>query len=215
MVDFNKLIDSHLARGVYSKKPGRYYPSEIGGCIRKVWYSYKNPKPTDTDLIRIFQAGNMLHEFVEEVIKSEKNPHIKLLGAEVPIKIKTPDFLISGRIDNLILAKIDNKVVLVEVKSCKYLPKELRKEHEMQLQLYMHGSGVEDGLLLYIQKDNLQTISFEIKYSKEKAEKIIDRFYTLHLSLLENNIPEAEAKNSEDKKWMCNNCPWKEECWKK
>ena len=29
MVDFNKLIDNHLARGLSYKKLGRYYPSEI------------------------------------------------------------------------------------------------------------------------------------------------------------------------------------------
>ena len=213
MVDFNKLIDSHLSRGHSYKKIGRYYPSEIGGCLRKTWYSYKDPKPIDTSLIRIFEAGNMLHEFVAEVIKSEKNPEIELLQTEMPVKLEHRDFLISGRIDNLILVKIENKKVLVEVKSCKYLPRELKKEHEMQLQLYMHASKVYDGILLYVQKDNLQTKWFNISYNKEKITKILERFQSLHLSLTENKIPEAEAKHDEEMAWLCDRCPWQEKCW--
>ena len=213
MVDFNELIDTYLARRMSRKTQGRYYPSEIGSCLRKTWYSYKQPKATETALIRIFEAGNMLHEFIEEVLKSEKNPNVELLGTEIPIKLYHKDFLISGRIDNLILVKIENKKFLVEVKSCKFLPKEFRKEHETQLQLYMHALEVSDGIILYIQKDNLQTKSFEIKHTPEKASQILERFESIHDSLTKNQIPEAEAKHDENKVWLCNNCPWKEECW--
>jgi len=213
MIDFNKLIDNHLEREISHKQIGKYYPSEIGGCLRKTWYSYKKPKPTETKLIRIFQAGDMLHEFIEEVIISEKNPEVELLEAEFPIKIQEKDFTISGRIDSIILTKIENRKVLVEVKSCKYLPKEFRTEHEMQLQLYMHATSVRDGIILYIQKDNLQTIWFEIPYDKEKIEKALERFHVLHTSLIEDKIPEAEAKHDEDKVWLCEKCSWKNECW--
>lgn len=215
MIDFNKLIDSHLERERHPKKIGRYYPSEIGSCIRKTWYSYKQPKPTDTSLVRIFEAGNMLHDFIDEVIRSEKNPEVKLLESEMPIKLEQEDFVISGRIDNLILIKLKDKKVLVEVKSCKFLPKDFKKEHEMQLQLYMSATDVHDGMILYIQKDNLQAIWFNIEYDKDKAEKILERFQFLHDSLKQDNIPEAEAKHDSDKDWMCDNCPWKKECWER
>tara|TARA_Y100000310_G_C20485312_1_gene716601 strand:+ start:96 stop:767 length:672 start_codon:yes stop_codon:yes gene_type:complete len=213
MVDFNKLIDSYLARSFYRKSMGRYYPSEIGSCLRKTWYSYKDPKPTEKSLMRIFESGNILHRFIENVMKSEKNPEIELLGTEIPVKLDQGDFLISGRIDNLILAKIENKKFLIEIKSCKYLPKDFRKEHEMQLQLYMKSTGVHNGILLYIQKDNLETKWFNINYNDEIAEKIIKRFQELHESLKWNKIPEQEAKNDEEKVWLCERCPWKEECW--
>ena len=213
MIDFNKLIDSFLSREISRKSIGRYYPSEIGGCLRKTWYSYKQPKPADTALIKVFHAGNMLHEFVGEVMKSEKNPNIELLQSEIPVKLQEKDFLISGRIDDLILAKIENKEVLVEIKSCKYLPREFKSENEMQLQLYMRAIGVHNGLLLYIQKDNLETREFEIVYDEEKAEKIIERFKKLHLFLTEDKLPKAEAKHDQDKIWLCERCPWKKECW--
>ena len=213
MVDFNRLIDTHLSRELCLKRIGRYYPSEIGNCMRKVWYSYKSPRQTDTALLRIFEAGNMLHEFVADVIRSEKNPEIELLQTEMPIKLELDNFLISGRIDNLILVRLENKKVLVEVKSCKFLPKESRKEHESQLQLYMEATGVHDGIILYIQKDNLQTAWFEVRYNNEEIKRILERFNNLHESLVENKMPEAEAKNNPDMIWLCEKCPWKEECW--
>ena len=215
MVDFDKLIDTHLARATSKKSIGRYYPSEIGTCLRKTWYSYTKPKATDTKMLRIFEAGNKLHEFIEEVLESEKNPEVELLEKELPLRLEYKDFLISGRIDNLILVRIENKEFLVEVKSCKYLPKEFRKEHESQLQFYMHALGIHDGILLYVQKDNLETVAFEIQYDKEKAQQILKRFEALNKALKENEIPEAEARHDEEKIWLCERCQWKEECWKR
>ena len=216
MIDFNTLIDKHLEREFRVKQIGRYYPSEIAGCMRKTWYSYKNPKQTDVKLTRIFEAGNMLHEFITDVIKSEKNKEIELINSEMPIQIKTKDFVISGRIDNLVLIKLcedeNCKEVLVEVKSTKFLPKEAKKEHEMQLQLYMRATGINNGILLYIQKDNLETASFDVVYNEELGDKIIERFEKLHESLTQDKLPEPEAKLEQEKNWMCNYCAYKQEC---
>jgi len=212
MIDFNKLIDNYLVKELKPKSIGRYYPSEVGGCLRKTWFSYKAPKETDTALTRIFQAGNMLHDFITDVLKSEKNEEIELLDSEIPIKIEQSDFVISGRIDNLVLVKINDEQYLIEVKSTRFLPEQAAEAHEMQLQLYMHATGIHQGIILYIQKDNLQTDWFNVKYNSETVNKILDRFQKLHESLITDKIPEAEARKNSEKKWMCKNCPYLEEC---
>lgn len=216
MIDFNKLIDNHLAREYWPKPIGRYYPSEIGGCMRKIWFSYKKPKQADVKLARIFEAGNMLHEFITEVIKSEKNKEVELVRSELPIEIKAKEFTVFGRIDNLVLVKVldesEAKQVLVEVKSTKYLPKEHGQDHEMQLQLYLRAMGVEDGIILYIRKDDLETRGFPVKHDKRTSDRIMERFEELHRLLIQNRIPKAEAKQNKDKEWMCAYCAWKEEC---
>jgi hypothetical protein len=212
MIDFNKLIDRHLIREHKPKQVGRYYPSEIGSCIKKVWFTYKKPKEVKAELLRIFEAGNMLHEFISEVIKSEKNPEVELLKEEMPIQIKEKEFIISGRIDNLVLVKIDNKKVLVEVKSTKYLKEKPNEEHGMQLQFYMHATGIHDGILLYIQKDNLQTNWFEIPYDKKKAETVLKRFKLLDKCLKLNEMPPADAKFNPNMEWMCDYCDYRQEC---
>lgn len=211
-MDFGVLIDNFLKRDFKAKQIGRYYPSEVGGCLRKTWFSYKKPKQVDPDLRKIFEAGNRMHNFVVEVLESDKNKDVELLDSEIPIKIEEEGFIISGRIDDLILIKIENKKILVEVKSTKYLPEKPREAHIMQLQLYMHATGLYNGALLYIQKDNLKSAWFDIDYNKELVDKIIERFRLLHQSLINGQIPEAEAKSNDNLNWMCKNCNYAEEC---
>ena len=211
-IDFNKLVDQYLLQEYKPKQVGRYYPSEIGGCIRKTWFSYKKPKQVKAELLRIFEAGNMLHEFISGVIRSEKNPEVELLEEEMPIKIEEKEFIISGRVDNLILVKISDEKILVEVKSTKMLPEYYNKQHEMQLQLYMHATDVHNGMILYIQKDNLKTKWFDIDYNNKITQKIVEKFGVLDKSLKQDKMPEAEAKLNSEISWMCRYCDYKEDC---
>ena len=212
MIDFNKLIDNYFQRSKREKTIGRYYPSEIGGCLRKTYFSYKIPKEIDKDTIKIFEAGNNLHELVSNIFKSKKNQDIELLEEEMPFKQDEGEFIISGRIDNLILAKEQNKKILIEVKSTKFLPSEAKQDHISQLQLYMHNTNIHDGTILYIQKDNLQAKSFDFPYDKNQAEEIIKRFHGLHHCLKQNILPPAESKLIPEKSWACDYCEYKNEC---
>jgi len=216
MIDFDDLIHNFLKRELNEKKIGKYYPSECGNCIRKSWYSYKTPKETDKDLIKIFQAGNLIHEFIVDVLKSEKNPEITLIGSEVPFKIELDELIVSGRIDNIIKVELDNKIFLVEVKSASSInfvdvPSE---SHVMQLQLYMHQQNIHNGLILYIEKNTLKTKVFEIKYDFNIIEEALNRFKALHRFLVLDELPDPEARIEKDMNWQCKNCSYKEECYK-
>lgn len=215
-VDFNKLIENHLFRENKPKTIGRYYPSEIGSCLRKVWYSYLQPRPTEMDLIKVFEVGNILHDFIAEVMRSEKNPHIQLISSEYPFKLEMQGFTISGRIDDLLLVKESNKTFLVEVKSTASLaytdaPK---MSHMMQLQLYMHVLKYHDGFVLYIEKNTLKCKAFEVKYDERIAAEALNRFMKLHKFLTEKELPPPEARLKSEMSWMCRNCEWRDDCWK-
>ena len=173
MIDFNSMIDAHLKREHRPKGIGRYYPSEIGMCMRKTWYSYKFPTEVKPDLIKIFEVGNILHDFVVDVLRSEKTPDVKLLKYEFPFEEKLEDFTISGRIDDLILLKVSGKEVLVEVKSTGNIDfvREAMPHNIIQLQLYMHLLKIYNGIVLYIDKRNLQSKVFEIQYSEERGDE--------------------------------------------
>jgi hypothetical protein len=215
MIDFNKMIDNHLKKENRPKGIGRYYPSEVGLCMRKTWYSYKYPQEIEPDLLKVFEVGNIMHDFVVEVLKSEKNPDVQLLKSEFPFHQEVDDFVISGRIDNLILLKVQNKNILVEVKSTGNIDfvGEAAPHNIKQLQLYMHAMDVHDGILLYIDKRNLRSKVFTIPYSKEEAEKIIERFRLLHKHLLSDAIPEPEARTDRKTMWMCKFCEHKSRCY--
>ena len=214
MIDFDKMVDNFLKRESRPKAIGRYYPSEIGSCLRKVWYSYKHPKETDVELIKIFELGNMIHDFVSKVIESDKNPHVELLEKELPLQKDMKDFVISGRLDDLLLLKEDGKKVLVEVKSTKSIDftAEASRSHAMQLQLYMHITGVHDGIVLYVDKNNLKSKAFEINYDPEQAEEIFKRFIELNLCLVSEQLPLDEAKREPALMWMCRYCEYVDKC---
>jgi CRISPR/Cas system-associated exonuclease Cas4 (RecB family) len=216
MIDFDQLITNHLTKESYPKKVGVYYPSAIGTCMRKYWYSYKYPQDIRPETQKVFHMGNVLHDFVVEVLKSERNPDVELLQSELPVKTEHGGFLISGRIDDVIVIKSKGKTILVEVKSLKDIKWQQKpsRHHVIQLQFYMYASGIHNGILLYIDRDGLKTKTFEIKYDEGLAKTILQRFAKFHRHITENNIPEPEAKQHSDEKWMCKYCEYADRCGK-
>jgi len=216
MIDFNKMVENHLQREFRAKQEGRYYPSEIGMCMRKIWYSYKSPMPTKMNLIKVFEVGNILHDFVASVIKSEKNPHVELEAEELPFKIQMSDFWISGRIDDVMIIKENGKKILVEVKSTSDLryANEASDHHILQLQLYMHAMKIYDGIVLYIEKNTLKTKVFTVPYDERIAADALNRFVQLHRLLTNNEVPRPEARTTSEKSWMCKWCEYNERCFK-
>ncbi|MBI2542970.1 MAG: PD-(D/E)XK nuclease family protein [Candidatus Aenigmarchaeota archaeon] len=198
-----------------NKEIGRYYPSEIGSCIRKVWYSYKYPIESDVDKLKIFEIGNILHRFIIEVFKNEKNNDaIDFINSELPFKMNQKDFVISGRLDDVVVVKEGNKKAIIEIKSVKdiRMTDKPNKTHVMQLQLYMHAIGIHNGIILYVDKTNLKTKSFEISYDEKHSLDILKRFKNLHELLNKDVLPIDEAKQSKETVWMCNMCEYRAKC---
>lgn len=216
MIDFNTLISNYVKREIKEKTIGRYYPSEAGNCLRKVYYSYKNPKEVGLELLKIFEAGNILHEFIVDVLESEKNPHIELLEKESPFTLEIDDIVISGRVDDIVVVKIDNKVYLLEVKSTSSLKytNAPHDAHIIQLQLYMHAKNIHNGIIIYLEKNTLQSKSFHVAYDAKKAEKSIQRLKELHQHIKESKLPIPESRIISTKTWMCKNCQYREDCFK-
>lgn len=214
MVDYNALIDKHLQRESRLKVMGRYYPSEVGSCLRKTWYSYVSPKPTDPALLRVFEAGNIVHAFLAEVFRSERTPEVELLQEELPVKLDTGEFLVSGRVDDLLLVKESGRTTLVEVKSTSRLEfvSSPQSSHLMQIMFYMHCTGVHNGVLLYVEKNTLQAKAFDIPYDDRVASDAMARFTLLHHALLENKVPSPEAKQRREMNWLCRGCEYREQC---
>jgi len=215
MIDFNKMTDDFLKEDRKPKEIGRYYPSEIGMCIRKVWYSYKFPTEVAPKLKRIFHMGNMVHDFVVDVLQSEKAPDASLKESELPFKEMIDDFVISGRIDNLIVVKSSGKDVLVEVKSTGNIDfvREAKPENIAQLQLYMHHFKIHDGILLYVNKNDLTSKVFTVNYDEKEALGVIDRFKALNNMLKNDIVPKAEARESKKTIWMCRFCEYRDKCY--
>lgn len=212
MADFDELINSYLTKPLWQKRLGLYHPSEISNCLRKTWFSHKVKKPEDSRLRALFESSSMLQKFILNVLKSDPTLDIEVLKAEVPVRIEEKDFIISGKVDSLIVAEINRYKTLIDVRAVKVLPQQPRKSHLAQMQIYMHGTGTKSGILLYIQKDSLQTSQFVAEYDREKIANIINRFRKLHRFLAFNHVPPAEAKLEKNAEGACEACPYEAEC---
>jgi len=214
MINFDTLISNYLKKELRPKQIGKYFPSETGSCLRKLYYSYKIPKEINQELSKIFEMGNLIHDFVNKVLNSSKNPDIQLIDTEVPFKLELNDIIISGRIDNIVKLNINEKLYLVEIKSTsslKYTEKP-SLSHILQLQLYMHFKKIHNGLIIYLEKNSLQSKTFEVNYDKEQAKLAIDRLLKTHSHLTNNVLPEPEAKLDEELTWQCKFCDYQDEC---
>jgi len=216
MINFDDMVDRFLQSEIRIRSIGRYYPSEVGQCMRKTWYAFRNPKPFDKELKKVFEAGNRLHEFVADVFKSDKVEEVELVEKEVPFELNFDDFTISGRIDDLIKIKLGNKEALVEVKSTKDLRymEEASESHVMQLQLYLHARQIKEGILLYLEKNTLKSKTFHVVYDENVFNQVIERFRLLHKKLIDGKLPSPESRLDDNKRWMCISCQYAEDCFK-
>ncbi len=215
-VDFNRLIEKHLEHdSSHQRRIGSYYPSEAGNCMRKAWYSYKYPQPTDPKKGKYFYLGNLLHDFMAEVLESPKNTEVKLLEKEVSLKINQPNFVVSGRLDDIFMLTADGRKFILEVKSTSSKLDWMdapQDAHVMQLQLYMHAHEIKEGIILYLEKNSLESKWFQVKYDPAVADGVLARFSALDGLLKSGALPEPEAKRRPDWNWMCKYCEYFDRC---
>ena len=217
---------------------GKFYPSSVGMCSRKVVYQmsgYPRP-PMDGRVLLILENGTTFHERMENVMEKAGI----LIAPE--LSIKSQELNISGRSDAIIknhlphevsdeivkLADPEGKVVyegpeseilIVELKSINkrgfdWLTKknEHKEEHELQLQLYMYLTGIKQGILLYECKDNQSLAEFYIKYDQQKVDYIVNKIKNINKHVEEGTLPQREYVKTD---FQCRYCDYADICWPK
>jgi CRISPR/Cas system-associated exonuclease Cas4 (RecB family) len=206
----NKEIDAYLSTERKEREIGRYYASELGMCARKLFFLYKFPKELDSETRRIFAVGDLFHDFIYKVLKDSKK--IDLLENERSITLVTESGIsIAGRIDNLIYLEDTNEKIIIDVKTTKSLEyiTSPKKEHKMQVMVYLKGFGLKKGAILYVQKDNLRIKYFEFEYDEDIVAELIDKAEFIHRCLTNDIIPHKVGISD---RWQCNYCPYRLEC---
>ena len=88
------------------RKPGVYYPSEAGTCLRKLFYAYtESPKVYGDDTLAVFALGDAVHEKVANMLS--RSPKVRLIANEksyvAVVDLDGADgFTVSGRLDDLL-----------------------------------------------------------------------------------------------------------------
>ena len=215
---FDKIMDKYIKSETWKRKIGRYYPSEVGSCMRKIFYNILIPKDKDPKLQKVFAVGTIIHNFIAEVIKSDKTAdEVHYIADELPFLLERDGYVISGRIDDLFILRHGTKIMLTEVKSTKNIEwiktkNKPSENHKDQLTLYMYAMGISNGTILYVEKNTLDTAIFEVEYDAERVKKILKKFDDIHYHLSNHILPPKEAQENKDMQWQCRFCEFRKEC---
>ncbi len=214
-IDVQDIIDNYLKTEDKPRKIGIYFPSEIGSCLRRSYYSYIMPKPSEPKALRIFALGNNVHSFIANALKSYND--FAVVEEEKPVHIDYRDddtsFSVYGRIDDYLVTS-DGKKIIIEAKSVGDINKvnEPDPKHLMQIMLYLRAEEADYGLLVYADKKNLDIRQFRVDYDDELYNKVISRFKDLDFHLRNGKLPPAEYYFDDKKVWECKFCPYYNEC---
>ncbi len=188
-------------------KPGVYYPSYIGSCLRKQYYIYTTgERATHEDLV-VMMTGVGVHEIVAKAL----GVAAKVEGVETKISLQVNDKIrLSGRVD-VIIIDMEGKRYVIEVKSVSTTPDSPREGHALQLQVYLHALGVDEGYLLYWNKRNGEIKAFKVTKDDERLKEAFERAIMLDYHVTVRVPPEPESYIN-GKLWECKRCPFLSEC---
>ncbi len=215
------LIENHMyeMQKDNDRDNSKFHPSSIGNCCRQIVYNMMGYPTTENDprLMRIFECGHSMHDRYERWFK-EMGIQI---AAEIVLDEDSEDELVarqcrelnvSGRTDSLLL--IDGKLCLVELKSAntnmfKFHLKEPKEQHVWQLQLYMYLTNVQDGIILYEDKNTQEIKEFYIEYDHDLVEELVEKIRYVNECVRNGELPERESTPSE---WKCRYCQYTSIC---
>lgn len=203
-----ELIDKYYQDKRKDRAQEHFYISDAGKCPRAIYFSMKGypKKEKEPRILRIFDRGDIIHQRLMANFWSI--PEIRVVASEIDIPSKE---LFHGRAD--VIISVNDKLYVVDMKSSSDFKfqklTEPEKPHQYQVQLYMHYFKIEQGILLYENKNTQALKEFELKYDADLCKKIINDFKTLKYQI-ENEILPPKPQNLEA--WECEYCDFKEEC---
>lgn len=214
-MDINKIVDDVLDKEMRERKIGHYYVSEIPYCLRLLWYRYKIPKKIDAKTLRVFERGNILHGWLNEVLS--KHESVKILGNESRLIIPlAAGIFLRGRLDDFVIIEdsMEKHKFVLEIKTTANINYQngISPHHLMQITPYLM---IEEcmGKVVYIDAKYLEIKEFETEFKWEIWEKVKNRTLELHEFLNKDKLPNPEAKEN-GRNWECYNCSYINECLK-
>ena len=215
-----KLIDDAITRRAESKESRNYMGvSGLGEeCSRKLWYSFHEPiKITDARVNRIFDLGNMLEDYVIRLLRDAGiTVHTHDENGE---QFGFTDGDIAGHIDGVLTGLPEStKPHLFECKSANaknfkvFVDKGYKnnKTYWTQVQVYMLKMGLENCLVVVINKGTCELYFERIKLDKKYAERAILRGKEIARFNADDKPMRKYAKSTF---YKCKWCDHATKCW--
>ena len=181
------------------KKRTYFRPSSAHWCQRCLWYQmmgYSQPQEEPIGLRRM-GIGTAYHEFIQErlartnLIQEDKDIELEVFNDDPPMR---------GFVDGILTHPSTGEKYVMELKSrnegTRYAQKTIlpTSAHLIQWNLYSHMSGIEKGIIFYVNKGNNQYQLYEVEQNESIIENVFDKF-KLVWDAIQNNerVPFVEC----------------------
>ncbi|MDP2910417.1 MAG: PD-(D/E)XK nuclease family protein [bacterium] len=204
-----EIIDKFYLDRQKDKTQTHFYISEAGKCPRQIFFKFKNVsrKEMEPHILRLFDHGDHMHQLIMKSLLSTRDIHVVASEVNIP-----PQQLVSGRADAIISNGKD--LYILDIKSMNSMIfrtlTEPKEENIKQIQLYSYYFNIPRGILLYVNKDNLQLKEFIIEYNPIEAERLIENLTFLKKQIDSNIVPARIPDYPDD--WQCRYCQFRGVC---
>ena len=190
-----------------------FHCSKLGSCLTGVYLQRSGVKPDeefDDRTLRVFSAGKLFEEWIVGLVEAS--------GAtiEKQVRVEDKELNFSGYAD--FVWDTGEKKIVYEVKSknskafwyMKDKGEGANRHHEMQLWLYLYNLGIEDGRLLYVEKDALSILEYPVQLSDEKLrDEVMEELDILNRAWKEQLPPPVPEDLI---KWKATYCSYHKSC---
>lgn len=182
------------ARDGEPRKKFVIHPSQLGGCMRKAFFSFvhapKDKSPPDPRLQRVFDVGHEGHRRIQGYLFEAWKRGL-LTRAWEDVKLSIPELCISGELDSIV-EPLDDRLV-VEIKTSKSTVfVRLKKPEETwvwQAHVYMKAVGIRAAIILVECKDTQDQKEFWVPFDDNLWKTIELRCLSLIMSAHDQLVP--------------------------
>ncbi|MBC7221723.1 PD-(D/E)XK nuclease family protein [Candidatus Bipolaricaulota bacterium] len=205
-----ELLEEYFQREEPHRERDYFYVSEVGKCPRQIFCTVKGfPRPPlDGQTARKLAVGEDAHR---RIVQAMYGLGI-VVAAEVPIP---PGALFHGRADAIV--SLAGKNYVVEIKTVHpynfdQMAISPRRDHYLQLQLYLHYFQIPQGIILAENKASQELREFVVELDRPEVNRVLAEFEALRETIfLRGELPPLPDKSD----WefdQCKYCPFVDFC---
>ncbi len=205
-----EIIDKfYLDKEKDRKNQTSFYISEAGRCPRQIFFKFKHApkKELEPNILRLFDHGEHMHKLIMKPLLSTRDIHVVASEVDIP-----PQEIVRGRADAVL--SDGKELYVLDIKSMNSMLfrtlQEPKEENVMQIQMYLHYFKISKGLLLYVDKDQLELKEFVVNYNPALCESLISELCVLRKQIDSDIVPKRIDGYPSNK--QCQYCQYKEVC---
>ena len=204
------MIDDVLAPKTKRKRSGKFGPSSFGKCYRAQYWNRKDEpasNPIDARVLRVFKAGNLFHDFVQQTIIS-KFPDTQ---TEVVVDVDEDIFGYADLVNSVEVADIKSQHsrAFHYMAKCKDIGKD-KYPNWLQVMYYAIALKKAAARLIFISKDDLMIQEYQFKVDNYWKGEVANELKTLRMWWEKQELPPAEPRAYGGKE--CQYCNFRDKC---